>query len=324
MSVAEHATLGSTAKNSSRLRACATAISLCVALVVSYACAPKEKFAAGDTGGAVAVDTDDFGQPFPVDTTLGRRVVSLVPAATELIFAMGRGDRLVGRTTWDEFPDSAKLVPNMGNGIQPNVEVVLAAKPTLVVLYASTSNRTAADAFKLAGVRTIALRVDRIADFERVAHKLGVVLNANQRASNVVDSVKATLDSVRRVMADVKRPTVVWPMYDAPIMVVGSGSFVAELIDIAGGTNSFADLSQPSPQVTLEEIVKRNPDFMMTSPASAQRLAGTAKWQALRAVRDKNILLVDTLLTGRPTVTLGMAAVSLAKLLHPDRAARLP
>lgn len=294
----------------------------------SFACAEKKALSTSDSVvpvDAAPSDTDDFGNSMRVsDATIGTRVVSLVPAATELIFAMGRGDRLVGRTTWDLFPDSAKLIPNMGNGIQPNVEVVLAAKPSLVVLYASTSNRTAAESFARAGVKVIALRVDRIADFKRVALQLGRFLDAPDRAKTVVDSVTTTLDSVRHVMADVKRPTVVWPMYDAPIMVVGSGSFVAELIDIAGGTNSFADLPQPSPQVTLEEIVKRNPDFVMTSPASAERLAGTAKWQALRAVRDKNILLVDTLLTGRPTVTLGMAAVSLAKLLHPDRAARLP
>jgi len=274
--------------------------------------------------GRVPADTDDFGALLPVDTLAGARVVSLVPAATELIYAMGRGNRLVGRTTWDLFPDSARLVPNMGDGIRPNVEVVLAAKPTLVVLYASMANKAAADAFANAGIAVMSTRVDRIADFERLSRQLGVVLNAQQRAQQVVDTVKATLASVRDAVDGVARPTVVWPLYDSPVMVLGHGSFVAELLDIAGATNVFADLAKPSPEVTIEEIVKRNPDFVMTSPVSAMRFASSAKWKAVRAVREKNVLLVDTLLTGRPTVTLGMAAVSLAKVLHPDRASRLP
>ncbi|MEO7997500.1 MAG: helical backbone metal receptor [Gemmatimonadaceae bacterium] len=275
------------------------------------------------TAVASAADTDDFGERLPTDTLIGARVISLVPAATEVIFAIGRGPRLIGRTTWDQFPDSAKLVTNMGDGIRPNVEVLLAAKPTLVVLYATGDNRAAAAALKKAGIAVMSTRVDRIADFERLTRQLGVVLNATQRAQNVVDTVRATLDRVRAAVADVKRPTVVWPLYDSPVMVVGQGSFIAELLDIAGATNSFADLTKPSPEVTVEEVAHRDPAFLLTSPVGRTRMRIDSKWQSVRAVREHRILDVDTLLVGRPTVTLGMAAVSLARLLHPDRASSL-
>jgi iron complex transport system substrate-binding protein len=302
---------------------------IAIAVIVA-ACAKADSSRAGDSAGSTpnvvpaAADTDDFGARLPIDTLVGMRVVSLVPAATELIFAMGRGDRLVGRTTWDLFPDSARLVPNMGDGIQPNIEVVLSAKPTLVVLYASLSNKAAAAALSKAGIVVMSTRVDRVADFERVAKQLGVVLNARDRAQQVVDTVKATLASVRNAVEGAKRPTAVWPLFDAPLYVVGQGSFLSELIDIAGATNVFADQAKPSPEVTIEEIVRRNPDVVLTSPVSAVKYGTSAKWRAVRAVRENNILIVDTLLVGRPTVTLGMAAVSLAKLLHPDRAQRLP
>lgn len=283
----------------------------------------KPDSAGGLTSAASPADTDDFGARLPTDTLVGARVVSLVPAATEVIFAMGRGSRLIGRTTWDQFPDSAKLVTNMGDGIRPNVEVVVAARPTLVVLYASNDNRAAATAFRNAGIVVMSTRVDRIADFERLTRQLGVVLNAPQRAAQVVDSVRATLDRVRSVVAGVSRPTVVWPLYDAPVLVVGQGSFIAELLDIAGASNSFADLTKPSPEVTIEEVAHRDPAFVLTSPAGHMRMQTDSKWQSVRAVREKHVLEVDTLLVGRPTVTLGMAAVSLARLLHPDRASSL-
>lgn len=283
----------------------------------------SDTIAAKPTMVAAASDTDDFGAPLPTDTLQGLRVVSLVPAATEVIFAMGRGSRMIGRTNWDQFPDSAKLVTNMGDGIRPNVEVVLAAKPTLVVLYATNDNRAAATAFRNAGIAVMSTRVDRIADFERLTKQLGVVLNAESRAQQVVDSVRATLELVRTTIGDAKRPTVVWPLYDSPVMVVGQGSFIAELLEIAGATNVFADLDKPSPEVNIEEVAHRNPAFVLTSPMARTKMQSESRWQSVRAVREKNVLAVDTLLVGRPTVTLGMAAVSLAKLLHPELASSL-
>ena len=297
-----------------------------ILVTLGAACNKPDTRATRDSIGtptAAAADTDDFGVPLPTDTLKGLRVVSLVPAATEVIFAIGRGTRLIGRTTWDQFPDSAKLIENMGDGIRPNVEVVLASKPTLVILYATSDNRAAAVAFRNAGISVMATRVDRIADFKRLTRQLGVVLNASQRAQQVVDSVQATLNRVQAAVADVTRPTVVWPLYDSPVMVVGQGSFIAELLDVAGATNSFADLTKPSPEVTIEEVAHRNPAFVLTSPAGRMHMQSDNKWQSVRAVRDKHILVVDTLLVGRPTVTLGMAAVSLARLLHPDRTSTL-
>lgn len=300
-----------------------------IAACVASACTARDTKTGDSTTRPTAAqsvvtgDTDDFGMVYP-DSTKGRRVVSLVPAATEIIFAVGRGDRLVGRTSWDNFPDSAKLVPNVGDGIRPSVEVVLATKPTLVVIYATAENRAAATAFKDAGIAVCAIKVDRIEDFERLTMQLGKALNAESRARQVVDTVKRTLEKVRATVAGARRPTVVWPVWDSPIMVVGSGSFLAELLDISGADNVFADLKQPSPQVTIEELAKRDPTYIMTSARNFAILSGNAKWLALKAIREKKVLSPDTTYVGRPTVTLGMAAVSLAKLLHPDLAARLP
>ena len=285
---------------------------------------PKSDISKTVTFASVQTDSDDFGNRIAIDSVVGKRVVSLVPAATEVIFAIGRGDRLVGRTTWDIHPDSAQRIANMGDGIRPNVEVALAAKPTLVVLYAGNDNRAAAASFAQMGIAVLAIKVDHIADFARLTRQLGQLLQAETRAQHVVDTVQATLKKVRTAVAGAPRPTVVWPLWDAPVLVVGHGSFVGELLDIAGADNAFADMAQPSPEVTVEEIAKRNPQLLLTSPNGAKRLRMSDKWHAVRAVRDDQLRVIDTTVTGRPTVTLGMAAVSLAKLLHPERAGSLP
>jgi ABC-type Fe3+-hydroxamate transport system substrate-binding protein len=245
------------------------------------------------------------------------RIVSLNPATTEILFTLGAGTRLVGRTKYDSWPDSANLIPALGDGIQPNVEAVLAAHPDLVILYASQDNRPAAGRFRAAGVNTLSLKVDHISDFRRTVVLLGAILHDSARAKTVIDSVYRTLDSVRTATAKLTRPSVFWHIWDAPVITIGSGSFMNELVDIAGGKNVYADIAGPSAQVSLEDISHRNPDFILAGPIGKSQIASDSRWRIVRAARDNKIFVVDTLLVARPSVRLGEAAVSLANLLHP-------
>jgi ABC-type Fe3+-hydroxamate transport system substrate-binding protein len=102
------------------------------------------------------------------------------------------------------------------------------------------------------------------------------------------------------------------------------GSYLDELIVIAGGRNAFHDLVAPSPIVSVEEIARRNPDVIVASHATAAELRERPQWRAVRAVRDSQWIIHDPALTGRPSIVLGMAAVSLARALHPELASRLP
>ena len=273
---------------------------------------------------AIAADTDSFGAPLPSDASYAARVVSLNPAATEVIFAMGAQAALVGRSKWDEFPDQAKAITPVGDGIRPNIEAVLGLHPTLVILYATAENRAAADAFAKAGIRTLTLRVDHIAQFMSLTRTLGVALGATARATQVVDSVQRTLNAVRAATRGATVRRVVWPLWQQPLLVVGRGSYLDELLEIAGAENVFHDIDAPSPPVNIEEVARREPDAVVTSLKSIATLEGSAQWRAVRAVRDKRFVIHDPALTGRPSVVLGMAAVSLARALHPELAATLP
>lgn len=265
---------------------------------------------------AAFVTVDDFGDTLTLASS-PRRIVSLNPATTELFFALNAGDRLVGRTHYDLYPDAALSVPDLGNGMQPNVEAVLGARPDLVVLYFSNENRDAARRFRAARVPTLTLRGDRIAEFTRTVAILGHVLGDTVTARAVSDSVNATLERVRTATQSLPRPTVFWKAWDSPVIAIGGGSFLTELMTIAGGKNIYADDSRPSLDVTIEDVVRRDPDVVLSGPESAIRMRSAPTWRALRAARQGRVLIVDTLLVGRPGVRLGEAAVSLANLLHP-------
>ena len=267
---------------------------------------------------APATFTDDFGDAITVGVP-PKRIVSLNPATTDLMFALGAGSRLVGRTHWDAYPDSALLVPDLGPGLRPNVEAVLGAHPDLVLLYASNDNRTAAAELRAAGVKTLSLKIDHIDDFYRATRLIGRLIGDSARGAAVSDSVKKTLDRVRAATSKLHKPRVFWHVWDAPLITIGQGSYMSELVDIAGAENIYADMKEPSPTVSIEDVLKRNPDFIIAGPEGAEKIRNDPKWAESRAVKKKGILVVDTALIGRPSVRLGEAAITLAKLFHPGR-----
>lgn len=261
--------------------------------------------------------TDDFG-----DTILtarpARRIVSLSPVTTELFFALGAGSRLVGRTHYDSYPAAALAVPDLGDGMLPNVEAILGVHPDLVVIYAGESNRAAAVQLRKAGIATLAIRDDHISDFRRTVALLARATGDTIAGEAIADSVERSLAAVSARPRPARPVTVFWHVWDSPILTIGRGSYLDELVTIAGATNIFGDLADPSPQVTLEEIVRRNPDFILVGTVSGQRLRDNVLWRSIPAVREGRLLVVDTVLVGRPGVRLGEAARSLRALILKD------
>ena len=222
-------------------------------LVGLVGCRPSEPaHPAGDA------PRDDFGSVIAV----GRaplRIVSLNPTTTEILFAIGAGKRLVGRSQYDTFPDSATTVPSLGLALRPNVEAILATRPDLVILYASEDNRPAFDRLRQAGINTVGFKLDSIEQFRRDTRLLGRLTGDSVQANAVVDSVSATLDRVRKATASLPHPSVFLPVWDRPIIAIGGGSFMSELLEIAGAKNVYASVNTPSVTVTMEDVVVEEP-----------------------------------------------------------------
>ena len=285
------------------------------ALATMAACG--EKRAPPRERAARSAQRDDFGHPLPRFETPPQRIVSLNPATTDLLFAVHAGPRLVGRSKWDLYPDSARLVPSLGDALRPNVEAVLGARPDLVIFYASEDNRPAYDRLREAGIASVALRIDRIEQFDRASRLLGRLTGNADAGAEVADSVQRTTARVRGATRSLTRPRVFWRIWDAPLITIGRGSFLSQLVDIAGARNVYEDVAAPSQQVTFEDVVRRDPEYVLVGPEGSEVVARDPAWRAIRAVREGRVRVVDTLLVGRPSVRLGEAAIHLATLLHP-------
>src|SRR4051812_28655596 len=162
--------------------------------VASVACSSRgARKSEVDTARSAVSDTvrDTFGDLVspPARVT---RIVSLTPATTEILFALGAGDRVVGRDMYSHWPDAALHVADLGPGLRPNVEAVLAAHPDLVLLYASEGNRAAAQRLRQAGITTAAFKVDRIEQFDFLTRFLGRLIGDSARGALVADTVKRT------------------------------------------------------------------------------------------------------------------------------------
>jgi iron complex transport system substrate-binding protein len=262
---------------------------------------------------------DDWGRTVALAAP-ARRIVSLSPASTELLFALGLGGRVVGRTRFDDWPAAAKAVPEVGDGMAPSVEAIAARRPDLVLLYASAANRAALRGLTAIGIPVAVLKLDVAADVTRAARLVGTLAGAREAADSLVASFDSALAAVtvRNASRPGPRPRVYVDVWADPPMTIGRGSYLSQLVAAAGGVNVFGDLAASSATVSLESVAERDPDVVLVVAADTARapdLAARPGWRAVRAVREGRILVVDAGLYGRPSPRLPLAAADLARRL---------
>lgn len=265
-----------------------------------------------DTPRGPLVLTDDGGHR-TVLAAPARRVVSLIPAATEVLFAMGAGPDLVGRTRWCDWPDSVRLVPSVGDGMQPSVEVVAGRRPDLVVAYRSPANRPAAERLRELGIPVLEVATDRLADLSRVTLLLGRATGREAAADSLVAAFTKALDSVSIHRAH--PPSVLLLAWSQPPIALGGGSFLSEIVARAGGRNLFDDEARASFPVSLEVVAERDPDQILVVGETDPEWADRPEWQVVAAVRERRFLRVAGSEFSRPSPRVAGAVATLAGLL---------
>ncbi len=270
-------------------------------------CAPGGETAAGITF------TDDGGHT----TTLAApatRVVSLVPAATELVYALGGGHTLVGRTRWCDYPADALQVPSVGDGVMPNVEAVVGQRPDLVVAYRSPGNVSAVTKLRGLGIPVLEIAIDQLSDFERDTRLLATALGRPEAGDSLVESARTELEAA--TISSPSPPTVLIVTWSDPPIVIGAGSFLNEILGRAGAVNLYADSERPSFVVSIESVVDRDPDWILVVGDSEPSFLSKPEWQVVPAVRERRLLRVSGSMFNRPSPRLGQAVRQLRTVLE--------
>ena len=264
------------------------------------------------------------------------RILSLAPNLTEILFAMGLGDSIVGRSTYCTHPPEAAAVPAVGDTMHLDLDRIIRAEPTLALLV--TKRTETVRRLEGLGIRVVAVQADRMAQLRETIRTLGAETGRPRAAASLLDRIDADLAAVRRRVAGLPRPRTLFafPMTvgSSRIMVAGRGTFVDDLLAAAGAENAYPDRAD-WPTVSPAQVVAMRPEVVIINAATAgpadRKDAIRRAWQELAsvpAVRDGRVHILEAKYLTIPGPRVGQAARALAETIHPElatsRAAGLP
>ncbi len=247
------------------------------------------------------------------------RVVSLAPSATEMLFALGAGESVVGVTDRCDYPPEARQIGRVGGFGAPSVEKMLALAPDLVI--ATGLERPDATAtLRRSGIRFLWLKTGSFTEMFESLRQIGREVDQRERAEQLVTAMQAELDAVaaacRHIPLD-RRPRVFVELWDDPLTTVGGRSFVDELVTRAGGVNVAREIDSAYPTINPEKVVEWNPDVIvlgyMSQKGPTESLADRIGWSEITAIRTGRIVSdipLEILLRPGPRLVEGVKALS--------------
>lgn len=288
-------------------------------------------FSSDPDGGQSTVEgiVDDVGHRHAVGTPRSR-VVSLIPAATETLVEMGAAGSLVARTRYDEQAELAAL-PVLSGVLEPSVEALVDLEPDLVIMWpAGGDGGPIGERLVQIGLNWYGAAINTVADFERHAKNFGGLLGLEDRADSVVAAVQRELVQAGESWTGRAAVEIFYVVQKEPPMTVGPDTFLDSIFAAAGAVNAFRDIEGNWPAISLEQIIWRDPEYVIVPvegygtprvragarDPSADRMAALFGWAELPAVAAGRVISVDASLFGRPGPRMGEAARYLAYRIH--------
>jgi iron complex transport system substrate-binding protein len=258
-----------------------------------------------------------------------RRIVSLVPALTEMLFAIGAGPQVVGVGSFDKFPPEVEKLPRVGALLDPDTERILSLRPTLALIYGSQTDLN--KQFERAGIKAYVYRHGGIETIFQSMRELGDATGHRPQADRLVSDLQKRLAAVRERVKGRAKPRVLLVVDRQPktlreIYVSGGVGFLHEMLEIAGGTNAFADVTRESAQPSIETLIVRAPEVIIELQAEgmiapSDVAADRAVWSGLSslpAVRNGRVYILTGQYLVVPGPRFAQATETLARTLHQD------
>lgn len=265
--------------------------------------------------------TDETGRTIRIPQPV-RRIVSLSPSLTETLYSLGLQDRLVGDTDYCDFPPDAKTKTKVGDTVNPSIEQIAALHPDLVLVTKLNRLETvhSLDTLGISSYATDPHTVDEIITSSR---KLADVLGAPEAGAAVAVAMQHRLVHLQERIGALPPKRVLFAVWTEPLISIGKATFIADALRRAGAV-SIVDSSQDWPQVSLEEVARLQPDFLVFAashsesvPRDVEALAGLPAWGIIDAVRNRRYAVISDAVN-RPAPRIVEAIEDLARQLHPE------
>lgn len=259
--------------------------------------------------------TDELGRNIKVREN-PQRIVSLAPSITETLFALGLGDRIVGVTSYCDYPPEAAQKEKVGDTLKPSIEKIVALKPDLVIASTSSQLEQFVRDLDKVGIPVYVSNPRDVAGVLASIETIGEITGAHDRARDLIASLRARISAIESGLAEVKeRPKVLFILGVEPLITVGGKSFIDELISRAGGESISSDVEAEYPQYSLESAVARRPEiiFLQTGESKLpERLSQTP------AARDNRVFQLDDNLLMRPGPRIVDGLEQMAARIQPE------
>jgi iron complex transport system substrate-binding protein len=253
-----------------------------------------------------------------------KKIVSLAPNITEILFSLGLDEEIVGVSIHCNFPEKAKSRVRVGSYISLDFERITSLKPDLIIATGAGNTREMVDRLEKLGFKTYVIFPKNFNDIlQSVAH-IGQVVNREKEARGIIEGMRKRSQRVIELTRDLPRPKVFIQIGDAPVVTVGKGSFADDLIRLAGGENVAGKEKEVYPRFGMEEILKRAPEVIVISSMNPKAdyqktFQEWARWKTIPAVKNGRIHLIDSDLLDRPSPRIVDGLEELARVLHPGK-----
>ncbi len=249
-----------------------------------------------------------------------RRIVSLAPSITETLFALGAGPEVVGVSTYCDYPPAATKLPKVGSFLTPNVEAIVALRPTLVIGLAISSNQRETAALRSMGIGFAMVSEESLADIRDGITKIGAAVGRSKEATALVAQINSKIDQVSARLKDTNSPKVLMLVGHQPIVAVGRGTFLDDLLKLAHAVNIAGRASQQWPRLSIEYVIAMAPDVIIDGQMGTDSVSPVDFWQrypTIPAVREHRVYGYDSDPTLRPGPRVWQSYEILASLIHP-------
>jgi len=264
---------------------------------------------------AVRTVTDDLGRTVNVPVKIDR-AVSLAPSLTEMIFAVGAGDTLVGVTSYCNYPEQAKAIEKVGDTMTPNIERIIALKPQIVFVSTASQLEAFTKTLDDQGIAVFVSDGKSLDDVDRSLNQFGDLFGTKKRAANLVSDLTRRAEAVRSSLEGKPNPKVFVQISNDPLFTIGKDSFLTEVLEHAGGTSATKDVPTAYPKLSKETAMALNPDVIILSDSDDNREANDV-FKNSPAVKNGRVYRINADIISRPGPRLVEAIEQIAKDLHP-------
>ena len=251
-----------------------------------------------------------------------QRIVSLAPSITEILFAIGLGERVVGVTQYCDYPPEAQAKPKVGY-THPSLEAIVALQPDLVLAPRELLRADALGKLEQLQISTYVLDAQTVDSILAHIQTLGRILGAQTAADELTGRMRRRIEDIRVRTSSLPRPRVLYVLNSEPLITVGPGSFIHQLIELAGGSNIAARAQVAYPRLSMEAVLKEDPELILFPTGRAEGIARGEeerwqRWTTLSAIKLGRLHRVPNDLLNRPGPRIVQGLDALARAIHPE------